>query len=208
MPDTFYERKARQTGTVCVLEDTTREGAEFSLDGYRFVAVCRDHGTTFGVTADKWSKAYAATTDPRAWCAECAAMPAKTAPTPAAKPAKKSGTPQEEERAARERQRAAERMREARAAKAAQEEAQTRRDTVREARERMKAVPGELRAAARAYDKAFAAANRCRDAAQAEALWDAADKAQRTVIAVMRLRNKLKQTIERNTDTQRQDVAA
>lgn len=181
MPDTFYERKARSTGLPIVTEDTEREGGpEFAVDGYRFVAACRTHGTVVGIEAEKWGQAYAKSSDPREWCAECAALPPREAkPKAAAAPQQPTGSVANWTAEEREQSRqATDAAREA-------EEAAARKQKVADLKAEMKGMPKRLREANRAYEKALSAANRAGDRltkTERDALWDEADRKQRDLI--------------------------
>jgi hypothetical protein len=182
MPDEIYERKARNTGTTIVLEDTEREGAEFSVPGFRFAAACREHATVVGLEADKWSVAYAKSTDPKQWCEQCAAMPDKPKTEP------KARKTANDEELAEVRRRASEKGR--KAAALAQEKAaeQARKDEVKAAKLELRELPAKIRKARREYDKAFAAANRAKGTKEEIGrAWNGADRAQ---VAIIRLRER------------------
>lgn len=200
MPDTFYKRKARSTGTEIVLEDTTRENATYSVNGARFVAACLAHDIVVPIEAEKWSQAYAASADPRQWCPECAKMPERTAEP---KPTKSGGGKSVQDQTLEERQAAAEHARKVQAERRAAEAA----ERAKEARAELKEMPRRLREAQRAYEKAGvveARAFRKADAARpgtdrAQALtqeWLKAQKAHESAYATLRNMTARKRQLE------------
>lgn len=142
----YYERKARSTGTIAVLEDTERPDAEFSVEGFKFAAACREHDTVVGIEGKGWSQAYATGGDPRKWCAACQTMPAPQAkPTPVRR---------SDEEVAADRLAAAQKGREAAQRNREREEAEAAREAAREAREELRGLPQRIRQAERDLERA------------------------------------------------------